>query len=451
MRTEVDVDHFAGGGGSSKGMERAMGKPVDYASNHDRWAMAMHEANHTQTIHLLNDIHSIDAVEFGRVHRVRVAWFSPECQFFSKAKGGRLMTSERAQASRALGWVVVEWARAVGPRLIIVENVEEWLGWGPLGADGRPERARDGETFRAWCAAMVDAGYTLEHRNLRACDYGSPTVRKRLVLIARCDGSPIAWPAPTHGPGQREAHRTAAQCIDWTLPLHSLFLDRRAARALGCRRPLAPATLRRVARGVRKYILDTEKPFWAPEPITGLAHHRSDDAQRLLRTYAGSPSTRTGVEDNDAATATALCINHQYTSNGCGGDGRLTRPMKTITTGGNAALVGAMIIKYYSEGGQHARCSAPAPTLTTRDRLGLVGAAIRANQVVDIGMRMLSPRELFNAQGFPARYVIDPQVDGRPLSRRRQVGMAGNAVCPDMAEAVLRANLNASGEAALAA
>ena len=494
MEYEVDIDHFAGGGGSSTGIESATGRPVDYASNHDRFALAVHTANHPDTVHLHNDIWEIDAAEFGRAHRIRLAWLSPDCTHFSKAKGAAPIRDPAAFKSRALGWVAIEWARKARPRIIVVENVEEWLGWGPLGPNGRPDPARRGETFHHWFAALLDAGYNGEYRELRACDYGSPTIRKRLVVIARRDRQPIVWPKPTHGPGRPHAYRTAAQCLNWLHPVNSIFLDSEEARRIGCRRPLADATLARIARGTKKYVLDTERPFIVPITHSGdtrvhsvdtplrtitCAHRGELALARAAHARAGAPTEielahahAIGLDDRrDAAAAflmrhfgnstgqpadtpihtitahgggktalVAACLSHQYSSNSCGGDGRIDQPMKTITTGGHAALVNAFLMKYYSEGGQHGRCDQPAPTVTTRDRLGLVGVA-RRTTILDIGMRMLTPRELFTAQGFPRHYVIDPVMHGKPLTKTKQIYMVGNSVCPQMAEAVVRANV----------
>ena len=244
---EIDVDSFAGGGGASLGIQRATGRPVDVAINHDREAIEMHRVNHPRTCHYRNDIWSVDPARVVRDHGpVRIAWFSPDCTYFSKARG-RAPIREEGKRSRDLAWVVIEWARVAKPRMIFLENVEEFSGWCPLGPDGKPCPDREGETFALWIRALMKAGYHIEYRLLRARDYGSPTSRRRLFLVARRDGLPIVWPKPTHGPGLIP-WRAAAECINWSIPCHSIFLSREEARKVGCRRPLAESAMRRCPR-----------------------------------------------------------------------------------------------------------------------------------------------------------------------------------------------------------
>ena len=393
------------------------------------------------------------------------------------------------------------------PTLICLENVEEFRGWGPLRDDGLPDREREGDTFRRWTAELRNLGYAVEWRELRACDYGTPTVRKRLFVVARCDGRPIVWPSPTHGEGLLP-YRTAAECIDWRRPCPSIFLSAEEARAIGVKRPLADATLRRIARGTVRYVIEAAEPFIVP--VTHSGDSRVNAVGEPLRTvttaprgehaliapcfiprYGERPSRQarchaaylvqhnTGMTGHDARTplstivqrgttqglvtaflsrhfggstgqhaavpaptvTAALC--HHYSSNTNGGDGRLSQPHKTITTGGHHSLIAAFLTKYYGEGGQWQTPADPMHTVPTRGRMGLVTVAVDGQTYVldDIGMRMLTPRELFRAQGFPDDYVIDPPIAGKRLGKTAQIRMCGNSVCPQVAEAVVRANL----------
>ena len=479
---EIEIDNFAGCGGASEGIQRATGRPVAIAINHDEDAIVLHSANHPQTRHYRRNIRDVRPAEIARRNPIRLAWFSPDCRHHSKAKGRPPIRTVEEKNSRDLAWVVIDWAREARPRIIMLENVEEWVEWGPLGPDGRADRARKGETFKAWLTALRNAGYDrIEWRELRACDFGDPTWRKRLFLVARRDGRPIRWPEPTHGPG-RKRYRTIAECIDWSLPVHSIFMSKEDARKVGCRRPLAENTMRRIAKGMWKYVINNPDPF-----IVGVTHATGSRAYPLgepLRTVTAAhrgefaivapklePAEAARREQASAAfimrhfgnsvghgaraplgTVTAsgggksalvmAHMSHQYTSNTCGGQGDPRSPAKTITTGGHAALVQAFMIGYYSTGGtQDADCAQPMPTQSTRDRFGLVMVEREAYRIVDIGMRMLTPRELFRAQGFPEHYVIDAPVRGKTMSKTKQIWLCGNVVCPGPAEALVRANI----------
>lgn len=244
----INVDLFAGGGGASTGMEWALGKSPDIAINHDLEALAMHMANHPSTHHLcqnLIQVHPLDATG-GRL--VNVLWASPDCTHFSKAKGGK----PRDQFIRDLAWVVIRWAEETRPRFIFVENVEEFQTWGPLDKDGQPIKSQSGTTFKSWVKRLRRLGYRVDWRELRACDFGAPTTRKRLFIVARRDGKKIRWPEATHGPGTDRPWRTAAECIDW---------DDRAPSIFERKKPLAMNTQRRIAEGIRRYVLAAEKPF----------------------------------------------------------------------------------------------------------------------------------------------------------------------------------------------
>jgi DNA (cytosine-5)-methyltransferase 1 len=272
MMRELIIDSFAGGGGASTGITAALGRSPDYAINHDREALAMHAANHPETIHLSKNIWQVDPMEVVGRRPVGLAWFSPDCKHFSKAKGGRPVKRE----IRDLAWTVVLWAKRVRPRVILLENVEEFADWGPLvitdEGQWRPCPERRGATFKRWVGELRRLGYRVEWRELRACDYGAPTIRKRLFLIARRDGKKIIWPTPTHAApndrdviaGRKLPWRTAAEIIDWSLPCHSIFLTRAEGRAVGVNRPLAEATMTRIAKGVKRYVLDAAQPFVIP-------------------------------------------------------------------------------------------------------------------------------------------------------------------------------------------
>lgn len=268
---ELIVDSFAGGGGASTGIEMALGRSPDYAINHDPEALALHAANHPDTVHLSKNIYKVDPMDVVGRRKVGLLWASPDCKHFSKAKGGKPVKRE----IRDLAWTVVLWAKRVKPRVIILENVEEFQTWGPLVETAKgvmPDPARRGETFEQWIAQMRKLGYRVEWKELRACDYGAPTTRKRLFLIARCDGQQIRWPAPSHGAptdkdviaGKKLAWRTAAEIIDWSEHCPSIFDTAEEIMAqFGIRavRPLAENTLARIFKGIERYVLRAAKPF----------------------------------------------------------------------------------------------------------------------------------------------------------------------------------------------
>lgn len=445
LHGELIVDLFAGGGGASVGIEMALGRMVDVAVNHDPAALAMHRINHPQTYHDRSDVFEVDPHEITQGRPVGLLWASPDCTFFSKALGGKPIRSAEKKR-RALAWVVKRWAGQVRPRVIMLENVEEFQEWGPL--VGPPDRLRPcprkkGTRFRAFVGSLERMGYRVEWRELRACDYGAPTIRKRLFVIARSDGRPIVWPEPTHGPETGRPHRTAADCIDWSTPMPSIFLTpeeardwARAQRAAGHeigtpRRPLAEATMRRIARGVMKFVVENPRPF-----IVNLA-------QRGPREYPLDQPLRT---QHAGGNAFAL-VNAFLTQNNGGfydGAGRdLREPMSTVlNTGSHQSLVYAFLQKYYGAGtGQE--LGEPMHTIPTLDRFGLVTVEVDGQSYVirDIAMRMLTPRELYRAQGFPDSYTIDRGADGRKLTKAEQVRMVGNSVCPPIAAALARANV----------
>jgi len=643
---ELIIDSFAGGGGASTGIEMALGRSPDYAINHDPEALALHAANHPETIHLSKNIYKVDPMDVVGRRKVGLLWASPDCKHFSKAKGGKPVKRE----IRDLAWTVVLWAERVKPRVIILENVEEFQTWGPLVETAKgifPCPDRKGETFKEWIGALKKHGYKVEWKELRACDYGAPTTRKRLFLIARCDGKPIVWPVPTHGSGRLPYRTAASHVIDWSIPCPSIFDTSEEIMAkLGIRavRPLAENTMARIAKGVKRYVLDAARPFIvnlthgvrledadAPfQTITG-AHRgekaivapilagvggragqsrpRSADeptatsttkadtvlvtphlmtmrnagkpyneadkpthtvtaggaglsivapvlsaaqqggsvrpADEPVHTITASPKDqnqviaatmvqtgygeREGQEpralnvdaplgtvvaggakhaavavhmqrqfgasvghaaDEPTGTATAggggksavvaaflaqhntmpgggIHAGHHaeepisaVTATGSqqtvvsaglmnmkGSDRRMTsveEPNPTVTADGtHQAEVRAFLMKYYGVD-QDPRLEEPLSTVTTRDRFGIVTVEGVDYEIVDIGMRMLTPRELFKAQGFPADYKIETGVfDGgetRSLTRTAQVRMCGNSVCPPIAAALVAAN-----------
>ncbi len=488
---EIVVDNFAGGGGASTGIEAAIGRPIDVAINHDPEAIAMHKANHPQTKHYCEDVYDVDPLEATGGQPVGLAWFSPDCKHFSKAKGGKPVDKN----IRGLAWVVVTWAQRVRPRVIILENVEEFRDWGPLTPDNKPDPERRGFTFERWKAELEKCGYVVELRELRACDYGAPTIRKRLFVIARCDGQPIEWPDATHG-DEGEPYRTAAECIDWDIPCPSIFERKR---------PLAEATMRRIANGIRRYVFEAKQPFVVavsdtpqiPTLIQTGYGERPGQAPRvpglmkplgtvvgcgvkhalvtafLAKHFGGNESPGWPL-DKSMSTVTAkdhhaLVVSHMVKFKGTSKDGQpIDEPLHTAQASGlhhglvtselsqriekKHREVRAFLINYYSQGsGKTGRAvDQPAPTLRTRDCVGLVEVEGIDYQIVDIGMRMLQPRELFNAQGFDRDYVIDPQYNGKPLTKTAQVRMAGNSVCPPISEVLVNANFRHEQEARVA-
>lgn len=531
------IDSFAGGGGASLGIEMALGRSPDIAINHDPEALAMHVANHPSSRHYQTSVWDVDPIEACAGRPVDLMWLSPDCTFHSKARGAKpFRERDPARRRRGLAWVAVRWAKTVRPRVIALENVEEFADWGPLLDDGRPCPQRRGLTFRRFVKQLQNLGYAVDWQELRAADYGTPTTRKRLFLIARCDGGEIVWPEPTHdqyGRGGLAKWRAAAECIDWSLPCPSIF-DRD--------RPLAENTLRRIARGIQRFVIDAAEPFIIP--VTHHGDTRGQSTREPLRTvtaaqrgehalvtpfvaslahgdHARSPGIRcTGIDDplrtihagggnhaliapflvprygerpaqtprthdmvapmptivpdsnqgalvaaflakhnggheatgtplnrpTDTITARdhhSLVASHLIKLKGTARDGQpVDTPLHTVQAGGNHyAEVRAFLIKFYSEGGQWQDLREPMHTIPTKDRLGLVTIHGEPYAIVDIGMRMLQPRELFRAQGFPDSYVIDPMFNGRTLTKTAQVRMCGNSVCPPVAAAIVRANV----------
>ncbi len=471
---EIIVDIFAGGGGASLGIEWALGRSPDVAINHDEEAVAMHAANHPNTRHLCGDVWHYAPREVTQGRPVGMLWASPTCTFFSKAKGGPL-NREIATKVRALAWVVVRYAREVKPRVIFLENVAEFQKWGPLLANGKPCPKRRGKTFRAWVNAIRKAGYVVEMRELAACDYGAPTTRKRLFLIARCDGQPIVWPEPTHGK-HLTPYRTAAECIDWSIPVPTIF---------GRKKPLAEATHRRIARGISRFVFGKAEPF-----VMHLTHqgdrrvHDIDEplptvtcanrgemalvAPTLIQTsYGERKGQAPRVLDLQQPLGTIVAGGQKhglvcaFLAKNFGGHATpgqsLTQPMSAVTCKDHHALVTthldgerreevrAFITKYHGTStGQPLQL--PLHTVTTNHHHGLVTVHGEDYAIADIGMRLLVPRELYRAQGFDDSYCIEPRVQNKrgtlgPLSKTAQIRMCGNSVSPYPAAAIVRANV----------
>jgi DNA (cytosine-5)-methyltransferase 1 len=345
---------------------------------------------------------------------------------------------------RSLAWVVVTWARRVRPAVICLENVEEFQTWGPLHDDGTPDKARQGQTFRRWATHLRNLGYALEFRSLRACDYGAPTTRRRLFIVARCDDKPIVWPTPTHGPGRALPHRTAAECIDWSIPVPSIFSRKK---------PLAEATEARIAAGIKKYVLDRE-PFIVPVHTAYAPGEKGETvlvAPTLIQTgYGEREGQAPRVLDLHKPLGTAVAGGQKhglvfaFLARHYGGVvGRaLTEPMSTVTTVDHHSLVTGLLVKYYGTGGDQT-VNRPLDTVTTKDRFALVTIYGVPHRIVDIGMRMLSPRELARAQGFPDSYALDATALGTAITQTDQTRMIGNSVCPPVARAIIEANLPA--------
>jgi DNA (cytosine-5)-methyltransferase 1 len=505
---ELLVDNFAGGGGTSTGIELATGRPVDIASNHDPFAILMHKTNHPYTKHFQEDVFKIDPVAVCHGQKVGLAWFSPDCKHFSRAKGSTPVSKK----IRGLAWIVLRWAAKVRPRVIILENVPEFETWGPV-RRGRPVKSKEGQTFKKWISQLNSLGYTIEYRRLRACDFGAPTSRERFFLIARCDGRPIVWPKPTHGrpdsarvkSGELRLWRTTAEIIDWSLPCPSVFdssseiAEKYNIKAV---RPLADKTLRRVAKGIQKFVLQNQKPYivecnhsgegFRGQPlnaplttITGklgcglvmpfLTQYHSYKDQDVRGQAIASPLQTVDASNRYALVTASLVQLNRH----CSG-GSLDEPLHTITAGGgHHCLMTGFLEKYYGQGvGQI--LNAPLGTVVSKDRFGLVQIKIEKavsgtscgrwplirellNRfcgytlgpddilvftidgedyiITDIGLRMLTPRELYSAQGFPPDYIIDHDYLGHRYPKKEQVARCGNAVPPPFAFALVRANL----------
>jgi DNA (cytosine-5)-methyltransferase 1 len=528
---ELIIDNFAGGGGTSTGLEQAFGRPVDIAINHNAEALTMHAVNHPHTKHLCESVWDVDPIKVTNNQPVGLVWLSPDCKHFSKAKGGKPVEKK----IRGLAWVTLRWAAKCKPRVIMLENVEEFKTWGPLLIDehgnAKPDPAKKGQTFDSFVRQLKAHGYEVDYREFRACDYGTPTIRKRFFLVARRDGIKIQWPAATHGApdsvgvksGKLQAYRTAADCIDWSIPCPSIFERKKV---------LADATLRRIAKGIMRYVINAADPFiigqggpiYSGKPVSvgqpfgtlttenhrsvvvpsivPIAHYNGRDTAHdaaaplstitahpkggshalvsafLAKHYTGvvgsgiqdSIGTVTSIDHHSLVTAhiqrdMGQSIGHAAdaplatTTAGGGGHSALVTsnliklrgdnvgqavdsPLATISAGGqHHAEVRAFLLSYYGSEKDADSIDSPTRTVTSRDRFGLVTIKGQDYQIIDIGLRMLAPRELFRAQGFPDTYIIgDNPEQGLILTKSAQVRMCGNSVCPPMAFALIQAN-----------
>lgn len=438
-----------GGGGASTGIEIATGVSPDIAINHDPEAIRMHKANHPYAEHYCEDVWQVDPVAACKGHSVGLAWFSPDCKHFSKAKGRK----PKDKNIRGLAWVACRWAGLVRPRVIMLENVEEFKSWGPLNRGHHPIKAKRGVTFQKFVQQLIDLGYEVQFRELVAADYGAPTMRKRFFMIARCDGKPIIWPEPTHGPadsaevkqGLLKPYVGAYTQLDFSLPCPSIFdTSEEIKEKYGIRavRPLAKKTMDRIARGVKKFVLDNPDPF--------IIEDESDDIKMPILIQYHSETTKDevrgqGIEDPimtvDSSNRYGLVTSFisKFYKSGTGQDAR--EPLHTITAGdGHFGEVRAFLTKYYGSGtGQDIK--EPLDTITAQDRFGLVTIYGTEYQIVDIGLRMLEPKELYGCQGFPEDYIIDHDYTGKTYPRSEQVRRCGNAVCPPLPAALVKANL----------
>lgn len=570
MTGEIIVDNFAGGGGASTGIEIATGMAVAIAINHDPAAILMYKTNHPYTEHFQASVWDIDPVAVCRGRRVGLAWFSPDCKHFSKAKGAALVDRK----IRGLAWITLRWAAKVRPRVIILENVEEFQTWGPV-RKGKPVKKLAGTTFRKFIDQLTELGYTVEYRELIAADYGAPTSRKRFYMVARCDRKPIVWPKPTHsktGADGLPKWRCASEIIDWSLPCPSVFaskaqiMDKYGLKAV---RPLAKNTMRRIIRGVDKFTIRSGKPFIVQQKFQNAAQNIEKPLTTVTAVGAHelckpllAPVTVTNTSNSVGGTVGAPV--HTVTTAGnqmlvtpflaeCNHSGGghiapVTDAHKTITAKHTGGIVAPALIQYHTEQTEHVRASGlgtpihtvdasnrygltcanlveyytggrpldvqdPMHTVTSHDREAVVAAhvvkfkgdnlghgadepmqtvttsagefavckaylakmrsgddlghwpEIRAllNEfcgyaladddvllleiggalyyIADIGLRMLSPRELYNAMGFPPDYIIDRDYEGNKYKKSAQVARCGNAVCPPVASALVRANL----------
>lgn len=520
LSDEITVDGFCGGGGWSTGFEFAIGRPVDIGINHDKYAIAMHKKNHPFTEHYNENIFEVDPYKATKGRPVGWAHFSPDCTHFSRAKGGTPVK----KSIRGLAWVVTKWAGTVHPRIISMENVPEFMSWGSLCArrnkDGRiyrmdgtlaekgtyvpyskqqlvPNKKKQGKTFKRFINVMKSFGYKCEWKILTASDYGAPTIRKRLFIIFRNDGKSIIFPNPTHGNPESEEVKsgkllpwhTAAECINWDLECPSIFERKK---------PLAENTLRRIAKGIQKFVIENPNPFIIqvnhggdnfrgqevdkPMPTITAKHGFGVVAPTLIQ-YHGEQSknevrgqilekplqtvdtaNRYGLVtafmskyfggnyqgcgssvDEPLHTITAVdhnalaAVHITQFNNHCIGQ-KVDEPLKTITCGeGHFGEVRAFLIKYYSgESGQ--KVNEPLHTIRTKDCFGLVTIKGVDYAIVDIGLRMLTPRELYNAQGFPTDYEIETDCYGNKYPKTKQVARCGNSVPPPFATALARAN-----------
>ncbi|WP_315074464.1 DNA cytosine methyltransferase [uncultured Clostridium sp.] len=424
------IDIFAGGGGASIGVSKAMKVPIDIAVNHDPDAILMHKTNHPETIHITEDIFKVDMLKYTKGHHVSLMWASPDCTSHSKAKGGQ----PREKGLRILPWAVYKHAKAILPDVILMENVEEIQDWGPLDDEGHPIKERKGEDYKKFINSMKELGYDFESKELIAADYGAPTTRNRWYAVFRRDGKEIVWPEATHnktGTDGLEKWKPISECIDWHDLGSSIFTRKK---------PLKEKTLNRIARGIEKFIINDDNPYFLPDDIASafLIQYHGETKSGYVRGQSLNEPIKTIDTSNRYGLVTAF-ITRFYKS----GTGQTVKePIHTITTSsGHFGLVSAFLIKYYGNGiGQ--TVNEPIGTIVTKDRFGLVTVMIKGEeyQIVDIWFRMLNPEELKLGQGFPKDYIIDVDYTGKKYPKSKRVERIGNSVVPIMAEVLARAN-----------
>lgn len=429
------LDSFCGAGGASIGIGQALRAP-DIAINHDPHAIAMHELNHPQTRHYKSDVWAVSPAEATRGMGLELAWFSPDCKHFSRAKGSVPVEKK----IRDLAWVAVRWMKETKPGIILLENVPEFIEWGPLKTiDSKtlPDPERKGETFKEWVQAFRDEGYSIDWRELCAADFGVPTIRKRLFVVARRDGAEIEWPAPTHsrgGDGGLKPWVGAHTVIDWSIPCPSIFQRRR---------PLADNTCRRIAHGVVKYVLNNPQPF-----ITQIGQTSSSPGSKVRG--MDDPLSTITTKNSHLLVSAFIAKHYGGTKQQMAADIRY--PFPTITQRGTQnqlvtvrldrqaadhnRLIAPFIVKYYSSGGQWQTIEDPLHTIPTKGRFGLVSCQIGGEPwvITDIGMRMLEPHELAAAQGFPADYKWEG-------TKTEIVARIGNSVVPELARVLVESQL----------
>lgn len=429
---DLIIDCFAGGGGASVGIEMALGKSVDIAINHDPQAILMHKTNHPDTLHLTEDIFKVDLQKYVGSRHVSLMWASPDCTSHSKAKGGK----PRKQGLRILPWAVYKHAKAILPDVIIMENVEEIQQWGPLDKKGYPIKEKQGEEYQKFVKCMKSLGYIFDSRELVAADYGAPTTRKRWYAVFRRDGRSIVWPEPTHSRNGINSMIPWEQCgdyIDWQDLGKSIF-DRK--------KPLADATMKRIANGYVKYVVNNPNPYIVKnkEAVAFLIQYHGEQKNGESRGQTLGEPIKTIDTSNRYGLVVAFVTKFYKSSVGQGCD----EPLHTITTSpGHFGLISAFLIKYYGTGcGQE--LSDPLGTITTKDRFGLVNVVtdIDGDKYIlkDIFLRMLKPEELKLMQGFPEDYIIDRDYKWNPYPIKEQVGRIGNSVVPIMAQKLVEAN-----------
>ena len=421
------IDCFAGGGGASVGIEMALGRHVDIAINHDPQAIRMHQTNHSNTLHLTEDIFKVDLEKYVNGQHVSLMWASPDCTSHSKAKGGQ----PRNQGLRILPWAVYKHAKKILPDVVIMENVEEIQQWGPLDEHGKPIPEKRGEEYNRFIKSMKNIGYAFDSRELVAADYGAPTTRRRWYAIFRRDGKPIVWPEITH---KKNDWLQCGDYIDWSDLGKSIF-DRP--------KPLAEATQKRIANGIRKFIVDNPNPYIVNDnkAFAFIIQYHGEQKIGESRGQLLTEPIKTIDTSNRYGLVTAFVTKFYKSGTGqlCG------EPLHTITTSpGHFGVVSAFLVKYYGNDKDGQSLEKPLGTIVTKDRFGLVNVALDIKGekyfIYDIFLRMLKPEELKVMQGFPKDYIIDRDYNWQKYPISEQVKRIGNSVVPVMAEAIVKAN-----------